>query len=76
MEEVDDQIDDGLTMHQPEEVEVGCRASSSLERDLMTIYYTISGSIVVGGLGGRVEVISLKWLIDESKPCTSKSSNN
>ena len=23
---------------------------------------------VVGDLGGRVELISLKWLIDESKP--------
>ena len=23
---------------------------------------------MVGDLGGRVEVISLKWLIDESKP--------
>ena len=38
MEEVGDQIDDGLTMDQPEEVEVGCRASSLLERDLMAIY--------------------------------------
>ena len=51
----------------------------------------ISGSTVVGDLGGRVEVISLKllidsskpvevislkWLIDESKPCASKSSND
>ena len=31
---------------------------------------------VLGDLGGRVEVISLKWLIDESKPCASKSSND
>ena len=46
---------------------------------------------MVGDLGGRVEVvslnwlideskpvevISLKWLIDESKPCASKSSNH
>ena len=31
---------------------------------------------VVGDLGGRAEVISLKWLIYESKPCASKSSND
>ena len=31
---------------------------------------------VVGDPGGRVDVISLKWLIDESKPCASKSSND
>ena len=31
---------------------------------------------VLGDLGGRVDVISLKWLIDESKPCASKSSND
>ena len=52
MEEVGDRIDDGSTMNQPEEVEVSCRASSLLERDLMAIYYTISGSIVGGDLGG------------------------
>ena len=34
-EEVGDRIDDGLTMDQPEEVEVGRRASSLRERDLM-----------------------------------------
>ena len=38
MEEVGDRIDDGSTMDQPEEVEVGRRASSSLELDLMVIY--------------------------------------
>ena len=38
MEEVGDQINGGSTMDQPEEVEVGRRASSSLERDLMAIY--------------------------------------
>ena len=38
MEEVGDRIDDGSTMDQPEEVEVGCLASSSLEQDLMAIY--------------------------------------
>ena len=31
---------------------------------------------VLGDLGERVEVISLKWLIDESKPCASNSSND
>ena len=40
-EEMGDRIDDGSTIDQPEEVEVGRRASSSLERDLMAIYYTI-----------------------------------
>ena len=29
---------------------------------------TMDQPAVVGDLGGRVEVISLKWLIDESKP--------
>ena len=29
-EEVDDQIDDGLTMDQPEEIELGRRSGSSL----------------------------------------------
>ena len=36
--EVGDRINDGLTMGQPEEVEVGRRASSSLERDFMAMY--------------------------------------
>ena len=31
---------------------------------------------VGGDLGGRVEVILLKWLIDDSKPCALKSSND
>ena len=38
MEGVGDRIDDGSTMDQPEEVEVGRCASSSLEQDLMAIY--------------------------------------
>ena len=37
---------------------------------------TMDQPAVRGDLGGRVEVISLKWLIDESKPCASKSSND
>ena len=37
-EEVGGRIDDGLTMDQPEEVEVGRRAGSLLERDLIAIY--------------------------------------
>ena len=33
-----DRIDDGSTMDQPKEIEVGRRASSSLERDFMAMY--------------------------------------
>ena len=38
MEEVGDRIDDGSTMDQSEEVEVGRRASSLLEQELMAMY--------------------------------------
>ena len=37
MAEVCDRINDSLTMNQPEEVELGCLASSLLERYLMAI---------------------------------------
>ena len=37
-EEMGDRINEGSTMDQPKEVEVGCRASSLLGRDLMAMY--------------------------------------